>query len=215
MRRPVIRRSRGRRPERVLARPSPPIRHGDDAGVTLVELTVTMSIMAVVMAMFTGGVIQMYRSTHKNEAIATAQAQMNIAFLRLDKEIRYATGISTPGTVGVDSYVEYLTTNTGTAVCTQLRLKIDEQQLQRRSWTQGAMPGGFLPLASSVSSGAPFTLFPADATYNFQRLQLRLKATTGTGGTQTSAETDITFTALNTSLSTSSATVCTEGRAVL
>jgi prepilin-type N-terminal cleavage/methylation domain-containing protein len=187
----------------------------DDAGVTLVEVTVTMSIMAVVMLMFTGGVIQMYRSTHKNESIATAQAQTNIAFLRLDKEIRYATGISTPGLVGTDNYVEYLTTNTGTAVCTQLRLKVDAKQLQRRSWIQGALPGDFVPLASSVSSSAPFTLFQADATYNFQRLQLRLTATSGTGGTLTAAETDITFTALNTSLSTSSATVCTEGRAVL
>ena len=185
----------------------------DDRGFTLVEVVVTMTIFSFVMVIFTGGIIQMFNTANKNESVTTAQAQSNLVFIRLDREIRYATGISDPGTLGGDPVVEYLTTNSGTATCTQLRLTATGRQLKRRQWTQGGTPGTWLPIASGVTGSQPFTLYPADPTFNFQRLRLRLTAQSGAAKTATSAETDITFTALNTSLSTSSATVCTEGRA--
>jgi type II secretory pathway pseudopilin PulG len=188
-----------------------------DSGITLIEVVVSMSIMTIVGAIFTAGVLQMFRSANRSEAASTAQSQINNAFLRLDKEIRYAAGISTPGSVGSDSYVEFLTTNTGTPVCTELRLHVATKQLQRRTWIQGSSPltpSTWIPLASLVSSTQPFTLSAADATFNFQRLQLKLAGTSGAGGTATSKQTDVTFTALNTSPTTSSATVCTEGRAI-
>ncbi len=188
-----------------------------DSGITLIEVVVSMSIMTIVGAIFTAGVLQMFRSANRSEAASTAQSQINNAFLRLDKEIRYAAGISTPGSVGSDSYVEFLTTNTGTPVCTELRLHVATRQLQRRTWIQGSSPltpSAWIPLASFVSSTQPFTLSAADATFNFQRLQLKLVGTSGAGGTATSKQTDVTFTALNTSPTTSSATVCTEGRAI-
>ncbi len=188
-----------------------------DTGYTLVEVVVSMTLLSIVMAIFTTGVLQMYRVANRSEATATAQSQINIAFLRLDKEIRYAAGISTPGTVGSDPYVEYLISYTGTAVCTELRLHVATRQLQRRTWNQGASPltpSPWIPLASDVSSTQAFTFTAADATFNFQRLRLKLVATSGAGGTATPKQSDITFTALNTSLTTSSATICIEGRAV-
>lgn len=184
----------------------------DDRGFTLIEVVVTMTILSFVMVIFTGGIIQMYTTANKNESVTNAQAQSNILFLRLDRELRYATGISDPGTLGGDPVVEYLTTNSGTATCTQLRLTTSGKQLKRRQWTQGGTPGTWLPIASSVTGSQPFTLLAADPTYNFQRLRLRVTAQAGAGRTATSAQTDITFTALNTSLSTSSSTVCAEGR---
>src|SRR6266540_792625 len=188
-----------------------------DTGYTLVEVVVSMTLLSIVMAIFTTGVLQMYRVANRSEATATAQSQINIAFLRLVKEIRYAAGISTPGTVGSDPYVEYLISYTGTAVCTELRLHVATRQLQRRTWNQGASPltpSPWIQLASDVSSTQAFTFSAADATFNFQRLQLKLVATSGAGGTATPKQSDITFTALNTSLTTSSATICIEGRAV-
>jgi hypothetical protein len=193
------------------------LRAGRDSGITLVEVVVSMSVMSIVLAMFTASVLQMFRSANQDEAISTAQSQVNIAFLRLDKEIRYAAGISTPGPVGADAYVEYLTTNTGNPVCTELRLHVATGQLQRRTWTQGpspVTPSAWIPLASNVSSAQPFTFSAPDGTFNFQRLELKVAVSSGTGGTATSKQTDVTFTALNTSLSTSSATVCTEGRSI-
>jgi type II secretory pathway pseudopilin PulG len=190
------------------------VRRTGDAGITLVELVVSMTIMSVVMAIFTGGIIEMYNSANKNESLSTAQSEVNIMFLRLDREIRYAAGISLPDVVGGDSYVEYLTGSTGTALCTELRLNVALGQLQRRTWLKGSTPSPvWTPMASGVTSGTPFTFAAADATFRFQRLELKFNTTSGSAvSSVTTTQTDITFTALNTSQSTVSAAACTEGR---
>jgi prepilin-type N-terminal cleavage/methylation domain-containing protein len=184
----------------------------DDRGFTMTEIVVTMSVMSVVMAIFTAGVVQMYNTSNKTESLAVSQDQSNTAFLRLDKQIRYASGISTPGTAGGAPYVEYLLSGSGTATCYELRLT--ESKLQQRIWPQGGSIAlsPWTVLSNGVSSGQPFTYLPPDATFNFQRLRLQLTSTYGGNQTLSSANTDITFTALNTTLGTSSASVCTEGR---
>ncbi|MBT8225096.1 MAG: prepilin-type N-terminal cleavage/methylation domain-containing protein, partial [Dactylosporangium sp.] len=187
-----------------------------DGGLTLIEVVVAMSIMSVAMTIFTTGVVQLYRLTNHAEALATAQTQLNLAVQRLDAEIRYASGISTPAAVGGDSYVEYLLTGSGTATCVEVRLLGTATRLQRRSWPQENPPptGGWRTLAFDVTDGQPFTFIPADTTFTTQRLRLTLTAHAGGAGTGLSRQTDVTFTAVNTSLATQSATVCTEGRAV-
>lgn len=193
------------------------LRAAGDAGLTLIELVVTMSVMAVFMSMFTVATQQMFRSANGTEALSVAQAQLNNAFLRLDREVRYAAGISGQGMVGADWYVEFLTTSTGVPVCSQLRLHAATEQLQHRTWTQGAgtpSPTPWIPLASAVTSALPFTATSADAVFGFQRLRLRLTAHSGSGQNGASTQTDLTFTALNTSLSTASDSICTEGRSV-
>jgi hypothetical protein len=207
----------GRRCRAVDKPPRAADRAGDDRGTTLIDVVVSTTIMSFCMAMFTTGILQIYRFTNKNETISTTQQQINIAFMRLDKEIRYAVNISAPGQVGSDAYVEYLTANTASPVCTELRLLVSTRQLQRRTWVQGSSPvapSAWLPLASNVTSTQPFTVTAADATFAFQRLELKLTATDGTGGTVSSTQTDVTFTALNSSLETSNAGICVEGRSI-
>jgi prepilin-type N-terminal cleavage/methylation domain-containing protein len=184
----------------------------DDRGFTMTEIVVTMSVMSVVMAIFTAGVVQMYNTSNKTESLAVSQAQSNTAFLRLDKQIRYASGISTPGTVAGTPYVEYLLAGSGTATCYELRLK--DSKLQQRVWTQGGTIANspWTVLSNGVTASQPFTYLAPDATFNFQRLRLQLTTTYGGNQTLSAANTDITFTALNTTLGTSSASVCTEGR---
>lgn len=194
-----------------------PRRPARDAGVTMMDVVVSMTLMAIFMAIFTGGTVRMFRSAAQVQATADAQVQITTAFLRLDKEIRYAAGISQPGLALSDQYVEYLTTNSGVGICSELRLNVAAGQLQRRTWQQGATPLAptpWIPLATSVSSAQPFTYWAPDTRYNFQRLQLRLDATVGTGGTAVTKHTDVTFTALNTTLSAANPDVCTEGRTV-
>jgi prepilin-type N-terminal cleavage/methylation domain-containing protein len=189
-------------------------RSGDE-GVTLIEVAVAMIIMAVLMAIFTSSVLQMFRSADRTEAVSIAQSQNNTAFLRLDTAIRYASAISSPGVVGGNYYVEFLTSNSTTPVCTELRLNVTASQLQIRTWNQGAsplVPSAWVPLASNVTSSTPFQFLDADATYNFQRLRLNLVADTKSEGISAAATTDVTFTALNTELGTATTTVCTEGR---
>jgi prepilin-type N-terminal cleavage/methylation domain-containing protein len=201
-----------------------------DAGITLLEVMVGMAIMSVFMVMFTTGVIQIYRTTNRIESTSIAQTQINQAIARLDKEIRYAAAISTPGCAeDIPSpcaaghryrYVEYLTTNTGVATCAQLRMDLTAGTLKRRTWPQDTEPLGaslpswdsLPPLVSDVTATEPFAAAPPEPGVNFQRLRLRLSSTWGTGETATTKQTDITFTALNSTASSESTTVCTEGR---
>jgi hypothetical protein len=188
-----------------------------DRGVTMMDVVVSMVLMAVFMSIFTRGTVQMFGTASRNQAVSDAQTQVTSAFLRLDREIRYAAGISNPRPVGADQYVEYLVTNTGTPICTELRMNLASQQLQRRTWRQGMTPlapSAWVPLATSVVSPSPFAYSAPDGTYNFQRLTLDLKVSIPVGDRPQVKETRVMFTALNTTISTKSASVCTEGRAV-
>ncbi|MCU7729269.1 prepilin-type N-terminal cleavage/methylation domain-containing protein [Actinoplanes sp. KI2] len=192
----------------------------DDAGVSLVELLVAMSLMAMVGAMFTTGIVQIRRSINKADSTYESQNQINSAFLRLDREVRYATGVSTPAQVSGDSYVEYSVTVNGVDTCVELRLKTATRELQRRQWVHGAtplQPTGWTTLASGVTATTPFATTIADKAtltgLRFQTLTLNVTSTTGAGAQGSARETNVSFTALNTSVADSSK-VCIEGRSV-
>jgi hypothetical protein len=176
--------------------------------------------MTIFMSMFTTGIVQTFRATNKSESISAAQSQLSIAFQRMDKDVRYANGISDPGS-GADGsafYVEYLTTNAGSPKCTAWRLR--SNKLQRHIWTDGvASAQVWNTLASNVSALAPpavgvtarpFTLFSADATSDYQRLQLSVRTSDTASANATRKEIRVNFTALNSSerASTSSTAFC-------
>jgi hypothetical protein len=69
-------------------------------------MVVTLALSAVMLALFTGGILQTYRSANWIEAGTVNQSRLYNVFQRLDKEIRYASVVSTPGVVGGDIYVE-------------------------------------------------------------------------------------------------------------
>jgi prepilin-type N-terminal cleavage/methylation domain-containing protein len=172
------------------------VRATADGGITLIEVVVAMSIMSVLMAAFTVGIVQMYRSANATGSLSTTQSQLNTVFLRLDDEIRYASAISDPS-AGPDFYVEYLTSNTTPARCTQLRLGTD-RKLRLRTWPQAspATASGWATLASGVSPvDQPFTLV-TEPKSSFERLRLNLVAGPESGGSAIS-RLDVTFTALN------------------
>jgi prepilin-type N-terminal cleavage/methylation domain-containing protein len=176
-----------------------------DGGFTLAEVVVSMTVMSVFLTVFTGGILQMFRMSNKSESAAIGQSQLTVVFQRLDKEIRYATAIGSPGAGanGTDQYVQYVVVESGASTCRELRLTANAELLQTRSWTRGALPvapSAWTTLASGVTSvpgTKPFTLDPAP-TVNHQRLQIRLLAHSGSGGAGTSVETRATWTALNT-----------------
>ncbi|MFI5493661.1 type II secretion system protein J [Actinoplanes sp. NPDC051859] len=198
--------------------PCPHPRPGDDAGFTLLEVMVSLAILSVAMSIFTTGILQLYRGTSKIESAAVARSQVATAYERLDTEIRYASALSKQGVVNGDHYIEYRTENSGTAVCTQVRLRVRDQQLQRRTWVDGLTPitpSPWVPLASGISGTKPFTFVPADTTYEWQRLVFDISATdSGEGSNTTSKPLKVTFAALNTSRNTVSEGVCAAGRTV-
>ena len=207
----------------------------DDSGFSLVELMVTMGIMTILLGIVTTAFLQVFRTTSAAQSLSTAQSQLQIAFQRFDRELRYASWIAVPGKVGTTWYVEFA--GVDPTDCSQLRLEAPVTAsaadaggvLQLLQWTRGAPPAAGTrgqTLASTVVTGgadAPFALqapglmpfanptgdaVGGDFAPDFQRLRIRL--TTQVGRTTTGIDT--TFTALNTSRNTSTTNGCSEGR---
>jgi hypothetical protein len=195
----------------------------DDRGTSLVELVVGMVVMTVFMTVFTGAIASLAETTTHIEAVTSSASQVNNAFLRLDKLVRYATAVTTPGqgTSG-DWYVELDSVIDAKESCTQLRVDVTRRQLQQRTWTVNASGAPYSdyvdwrPLASNVlnasaapgSDDQPFS-FPAASSTSLQRLTVTL--VTGTSGAASCSTTrsSLGFTALNSSVSdTTNATQC-------
>jgi len=181
------------------------------------EVTITLSVMSVVMALFSTAIVQLYSATNNNEALTIATQQLHNAFVRLDRDIRYASGISQPGDVaGGNEYVEYAITNTGTTVCTQLRLVGSTGLLQTRRKIGTGSTSAWSTLASYLTAAKSFTRTTASTGGKpFQQLDISLTARVGAGrtaGTTTGGAkrqtVQYTFTALNTTPATASSTVC-------
>lgn len=188
-----------------------PAEPGPDAGATLLEMLVALSIMSVVAVMFTTGVLSVYRATHATEAIANTQGQLDLAFRRLDRQLRYASQLNEPGETANHWYVEFLTEPVGgTRTCTQLRAPkpvAPQQQggLLIRSWALGATPPGFATLAPVIdpANTNPFTKLPP------AQLRVRLASTaTGAPGRSTTRHSEVSFTALNATDDTNAVATC-------
>jgi prepilin-type N-terminal cleavage/methylation domain-containing protein len=169
----------------------------DDDGFSLIEVVVSMTIMAIIGAIFTAGMVQVYRTVTGTDERWIAQGQVSQALMRLDREVRYASyiGATSPGR----PYVEYQMMNDVTQQCVQLRIAstANGSQLQRRTWTQGqtpVVPTAWARLATGVTSAAPFTRIDPTDTLTHQQLRLVLTATADT----TAKQSDVTYTALNT-----------------
>ena len=200
----------------------------DDSGVTLIELMVSMTIMAVAMTMFTTAALQMYQAANKTESLSNAQAELNTVFLRLDRLVRYASGISDVKQSGSTYYLGVLVVEAERPVCNAIRLVGAQKKLQIVAWNESDPTNRppWTTLANDVLGRAvkkpdgtveyvePFTLVEATPTYNFDRLQLDLTAVVGSGLKGTQTNTSVQITALNTSLASTTPNVCNtyEGR---
>jgi prepilin-type N-terminal cleavage/methylation domain-containing protein len=215
----MMRRRHAARPER------------DDAGFTLTEVMVTLGVMSVVMVIFTGAIIQVFRTSTKAESISFIQTQLQTAFQRFDRQIRYASWIAEPGQVGTAWYVEWA--GYDGSECYQLRLETAPATgdgssdngrgvLQMLTWPRATPPVAgtagqtiAADLAVPDSSGPFIRQVPSLAvdgvtgfSPDFQRLRIRI---TGQRGDST-AQVDTTFTALNTSRNTPATNDCSKGR---
>jgi prepilin-type N-terminal cleavage/methylation domain-containing protein len=219
-------------------RPSPGAQGGSDAGFSLVEVMVTMAVMAVVMVLFTAAILQAYRTSTTAESISAAQSQLHRAFQRFDKELRYASWIAQPGQVGTAWYVEFAAADG--AQCRQLRFETSPSirpdnatdgrgVLQLISWRSDTPPatgtsgqtvasqlltdGVAAPFERQAAGTSPFA-GPSSGpvgtgfTTDFDRLRIRLTTRIG----RSTAQVDTTFTALNTSRDTPAVNDCSRGR---
>jgi hypothetical protein len=187
--------------------PGPPARgiapEDRDRGTSMMEMVVGMGLMAVFMAIFTASMFTVYRASNHTESVSVTSGQLNTAFLKLDKLVRYASAVSTPSSTANGAgnyYVEIQATSSGATVCTQLRLNTGTGILAQRNW-QVPSPDtatgltSFTPLASGIHpNGQPFVLV-ANGSVDYEQLTFNLQATLGSAGSD--SDSNVTFTALN------------------
>lgn len=174
-----------------------------EQGTSMMEMVVGMGLMAVFLAIFTTSMFSVYRISNHTESLTVTSGQLNTAFLKLDKLVRYASAVSTPSSTANAAgnyYVEVQSTSSGATVCTQLRLNTGTGILAQRNWqvpSAGTATGltSFAPLASGITAnGQPFVLV-ANGSVDYEQLTFNLRATFGSAGT--GSDSTVTFTALN------------------
>jgi hypothetical protein len=171
----------------------------------MIEVVVSMTIMSIFMAIFSGSLYQIFRGLNTSESIATAQGQSGVLFARLDREVRFASTVGDPEPIGPVWYVEYRTIvdDPATPRCVSLRYIVvgGEGQLQRNEWVAGTAmaTGAWSVLASKVTltGASPPFVIPALGTDILRRLTVNVTINYGGGGTDSRTEFRVTFTALN------------------
>jgi prepilin-type N-terminal cleavage/methylation domain-containing protein len=189
----------------------------EETGFTLVELSVAMLIFAIFMVMVISAMIHLVNPTVQTESIRDSSDQLDIAFLDLDSEVRYAYDIWAPyqGSAGKDWDVEYESTFNGAVepTCTELQYNYSSGELLSASWSEDATATpSFKMLADDLTgSSDPFQVIQ-NSTYEKVQLMVTLSATSGNGSGKETTSSSVTFTALNSTSyeeATSADTQCT------
>ncbi|GLW32858.1 PulJ/GspJ family protein [Actinoplanes regularis] len=200
----------------------------DDEGFSLIDLIVATSIMSFIMVLVTGAIIVIYSNVNRADGLSTARSQLGNSFRRLDREIRYATWVSTPGEVGTGWYLEYATKADTKSVCRQLAFK--NGALTTAEWDpqKAAAPSARTTIAGDLAQTgtvAPFTVYTpgnrpyasaspgtsgVGRSYELEHHQVRLRFS-GKVGT-TDLPLDVLFTAQNTNRNTPALNDCSKGR---
>jgi len=196
-----------------------------DHGFTLVEMGVAMLIMAVFMVLIVQSMVHLVNPTLQTEAIRDSSNQLDIAFLDLDGEVRYASEIwqqyqgSPASDDNWDVVFESTYNGAPTPTCTELRYNWSSGQLTQSSWALGTpTTPTFKLLANDLTTTSdPFNAFdPVTTTgntnYQKEQLTVTLSAASGTGPAHETTSSSVTFTALNSAGPTvtpwSSSTAC-------
>lgn len=198
------------------------VRDGGERGTSLIELIVGMSIMTVCGAIFLGSAVTLSRVTAKTQAVTTTASQTNLAYLALDRTLRYASYVTEPGkSTSGNWYVEFRDTTTGSEVCTQLRIDNSTKQLQRRTWsttTTPVTPTAFRQISTGFTNGTvakndkdqPFLLLPETetSTVSHQRLVVTLLSASGSSGAASASRSSFMLTALNSTGTMTTGSIC-------
>jgi prepilin-type N-terminal cleavage/methylation domain-containing protein len=189
----------------------------NDDGFSLSEVLISTTIMAITTAITVTGFYGMYQTTDRAQATAEAQNDLQTAFNRLDREVRYAARVSDPYVYKSLWAIDYVFPDqSGVYQCVQLSLPQSGGTMLRRQWPQSP-PATSLLTASTPSStvasdlangrqpdGAgnavnPFKLIAAGSDDSqMDRLNLRVVSTIGATGKGSTRLYDVQFTAQNT-----------------
>jgi prepilin-type N-terminal cleavage/methylation domain-containing protein len=199
-----------------------------DEGFSLIEIMMSMTIFSIVTTITVSAIVQIYSAVNKIETIAMARDQLATSFGRLDKEIRYATWVNSPGQFNGAWYIEF-ETPTG---CRQLAF--NGGVLTLASWTPPAAVGAANTLGvglTAIPGVKPFTLYAAGSQPfatstaaaatagvgtqfkpEFAQIRLQFNSVSGDSVHNTTLPFDITFTAENNNADSPKISDCADGR---
>jgi prepilin-type N-terminal cleavage/methylation domain-containing protein len=188
------------------------------AGVTMVELMVTIFVFSIFLAIVLSSLIGITNTSTQAQVIARSSTGVLIVFQNFDRAIRYADVINAPGSATGGRYVEFRVPAkdaASVATCVQWRYVPGTQVIQSRQWPDGATGSATAwatKLTSVFDDGAnyPFVLIPAGGTgAAMQQLTLTIDAG---NATQKGALVTTNFVARNsTAASNSAGLVCSAG----
>lgn len=184
----------------------------DDAGITLMELVVSMAILGIFLTLFTGAMVTIFRSTAKVQGITDTSAQISIAVSRLGSEARYASAIILSPPSG-SSTVIFQSTYTSDTRCAEFQLNTSSKQLLRKTWVAGdddPDDAAWIPVATEIApvveGGVEQPAFELhDSTHKPDasnavpnpQIRIRLSSVAGSGSNASTSITDVVFTAFN------------------
>lgn len=195
--------------------------HGErrdaQAGVTLVELMVTMFVFTIFLGIVLSSLIGLTKASTQAQTVARSSTGVLDIFQKFDRAIRYADVINPPGDTINGRYVEFRVPAAAAgspATCTQWRYVPLKNIIQSRQWKDGAASPS-IPFNTKLSyvfdDGAdyPFILTPAGGGSDMQQLTLTVDAG---NAAQKGALISTKFVARNSTVKSNSAgTVCSAG----
>ena len=193
----------------------------NDAGVSLIELIVSMGIFVSIMGVITASVISMMGQTRKELGQSDNLDNARKIIQNLDQSVRYANAVTTPGT-GTDGayYVEYRTGNTAQQqTCWQWRYVPTTKLVQVRHWLPPLAGVGSVSPTAWVLEGTGISLVGATPIWSITpnppapdnvHQQLVVSFNASHGAPITSQANQVTFTAINTASSSPLSSVCNE-----
>lgn len=188
----------------------------DDAGFSLIELMVAMSIFTIFIALILGTTIALAQAASRTQSIGQASNSTLAVFSTMDRQARYADSINFPG-VAFDGnrYVEFRTPATSTAsgevMCTQWRFLVGEGRIESRQWADvtGATATAWSTRVTNViDDGAnyPFTLIPAEGLSGSSMQRFVVTVHAGNASMDAGSTMSTTFVARNSSIASPSNT---------
>jgi prepilin-type N-terminal cleavage/methylation domain-containing protein len=198
-----------------------------EEGFTLIELLVTTAIMALVAVMVLVSLVNVMTQQNQAASLDRTSSQVGLAFIALDKEIRYAATIDCPygwtsatagpcssapsdassvpsGDYALTFYSSYTDATLGHPQCSELLYDTSQGLLEQRTWNAtGSVSGatGWSIIGSGLStqpSQAVFTL-PVQTSGLIIRQQVTVSLASRSAGTvpAVSSIAQVTFTAVN------------------
>jgi type II secretory pathway pseudopilin PulG len=167
-------------------------------------MSVAMLIMGILLTLIVPAVVHMFNPTMQAAATQNSSNQLDLAFMQLDSEVRYASQIWAPyaGTPSSDNGwdIEYESTFAGAQepTCTELKYNYGTGQLLQAAWSEGSTTAPpFEVLATGLTGTAdPFAI--VSNSYNEKvQLTVTLSDLSGTGTAKATTSSSVTFTALN------------------